>query len=234
MPGYRPNEFHGFHIDPEEARSRYEETLDVVVKSWTSSERFSYDGRFFQFRDVVVEPRPIQQPHPPIWVAAGSEGSVKEAAGRGHRLLLDAFAGVETIGERVDWFRAACESAGRDYDPMHVALTRGLALVDTDDPERRSQELAKRIETIGELASSSQIPGTQRALTGADHAFFDQSLDSVEAAVIIGTPEECIERLTAFRDVGIEYVLFNDIWGGVARLELFSETVMPALRQPAT
>jgi len=61
---------------------------------------FSHHGRFFRFDTVVVEPPPHQRPHPPLWLAAGSEASISACARRGFNLLLDQFASPRQIGER--------------------------------------------------------------------------------------------------------------------------------------
>src|SRR6202795_1585934 len=53
--GYRHNEFAGFNIPPEEAEARFNESLDVIVKSWTSKQRFSHHGKYWQFEDIIVE-----------------------------------------------------------------------------------------------------------------------------------------------------------------------------------
>lgn len=230
--GYRPNEFHGFNIDPAEARERFDECLELVVKCWTAGKRFSHDGSYWQYKDIVVEPRPVQQPHPPIWVAALSEESVKEAATSGHRLLLDQFSDAALTAERIAWYRAGCDSAGRAFDPMHIALTRGLLLLDSEDPHHRRAEIERRTKAIAQLALSARIPGSEGALTSGDHPFFESSLEAVEAAAILGGPNECIRRLRALEDVGVEYVLFNDLWGGVERLRLFATEVMPAFHRP--
>jgi alkanesulfonate monooxygenase SsuD/methylene tetrahydromethanopterin reductase-like flavin-dependent oxidoreductase (luciferase family) len=228
--GYRPNEFHGFCIDEAQARGRFDECLDVVVKAWTSTERFSHDGRHWRFRDIVVEPRPVQRPHPPIWVAALSENSVRDAARQGRFLLLDQFSDAALTAQRITWYREECAALGRPFDPSRVALTRGLLLLDTDDPARRQAEIDRRSAAIAELASSARVPTADGELTSRDHAFFESSSKAVEATAILGGPEECIDRLLELRDAGVDYVLFNDLWGGIDRLRLFAEEVMPALR----
>src|SRR6185312_8190590 len=93
--GYRHSEFHGFRIPPEEADARFEESVAVMTRAFTSRQRFSHHGRFWQFDDIVVEPPPAQQPHPPFWVAAGSDASIRKAAQRGFNLILDQYASPE-------------------------------------------------------------------------------------------------------------------------------------------
>src|ERR1700753_3329508 len=64
--GYRHNEFAGFRIPIEEADAGFDESVAVMTKSFTSRERFSHHGKFWQFDDIVVEPPPSQKPHPPF------------------------------------------------------------------------------------------------------------------------------------------------------------------------
>src|SRR5215469_17371162 len=103
--GYRHSEFHGFGIAPEEAQARFDECVALMTRAWTTRERFSHQGRFWQFADIVVEPPPMQRPHPPLWVAAGSEDSIRRAAARGFNLILDQYASAEMLGERIRVYR---------------------------------------------------------------------------------------------------------------------------------
>jgi alkanesulfonate monooxygenase SsuD/methylene tetrahydromethanopterin reductase-like flavin-dependent oxidoreductase (luciferase family) len=225
--GYRLNEFHGFCIDPAEATARFDECVEILELAWGSDERFSYDGAFWKLQDVVVEPRPVQRPGPPIWVAAGSQGSVTAAAHSGHRLLLDQFTDVDGTRQKIEWFRAGCEAAGRTYSPRDVALTRGLLIIDSDDRTRREEVIARRSRGIRTMAESARIPGTEHT---QEHSFFDDSTETIEATTILGQPEECIERLQALADIGVEQVLLSDLRTDVDSLELFAKEVMPALQ----
>jgi alkanesulfonate monooxygenase SsuD/methylene tetrahydromethanopterin reductase-like flavin-dependent oxidoreductase (luciferase family) len=67
-----PGHYQGFNIPYSKSRERFLETLDVLVKAWTQ-ERFSHDGKYFQFRDVCIMPKPFQKPHPPIRIAATTQ-----------------------------------------------------------------------------------------------------------------------------------------------------------------
>src|SRR6204780_3537935 len=75
--GYRHSEFKGFQIAPEEAGARFQEAVPVMTRPWAPRERFPPRARFWHFGDIVVGPPRAQQPHPPFWVAAGSEGSIR-------------------------------------------------------------------------------------------------------------------------------------------------------------
>ena len=116
-----------------EATERFDEAMEVIRKAWTSPGRFSYHGKRWRFDNVVVEPSPIQQLHPPFWLGAGSAESIRRAAREGYNLLLDQIAPTDLIIDRVATFRQECERVGRGWDPMSVGVTRGLA----DRPQRR-------------------------------------------------------------------------------------------------
>jgi alkanesulfonate monooxygenase SsuD/methylene tetrahydromethanopterin reductase-like flavin-dependent oxidoreductase (luciferase family) len=81
--GYRYNEFAGFDVPMEEADARFEESLEVLLKAWTSEERFSHHGKYWRFNDIVVEPPSARKPHPMVWMGAGSERSIRNVAERG-------------------------------------------------------------------------------------------------------------------------------------------------------
>src|SRR5262249_54550705 len=123
--GYRHSEFHGFQVAPEEAEARFDETVALMTRAWTTRERFSHRGRFWNFADIVVEPPPMQQPHPPLWVAAGSEASIRRAAARGFNLILDQYASAQQLGEQIRIYRA--ERAARGLSsPAQVTVARQL------------------------------------------------------------------------------------------------------------
>src|ERR1700735_1027916 len=116
--GYRHSEFKGFAIAPEEAEARFEEAIAVMTRAFTSRERFSHRGRFWHFEDIVVEPPPAQWPYPPLWVAAGSEASIRRAAARGCNLILDQYASPQVIAERIAIYRDERRAHGLGFDPM--------------------------------------------------------------------------------------------------------------------
>src|SRR5215468_7735593 len=129
--GYRHNEFAGFCVPMEEAEARFEEAHDVLLKAWTSDAPWSHRGTYWRFDNVVVEPPTFQKPHPALWMGAGSEASIRKVAALGFRLLLDQYASIDQIRERIAVYRAEVEARGRVFDPMHVGVTRSINLVDT-------------------------------------------------------------------------------------------------------
>src|SRR5215472_18507729 len=150
--GYRHSEFKGFQIAPEEAEARFDEALDLMIRGWTERARFSHRGRFWRFEDIVVEPPPAQQPHPPLWVAAGSAASIRRAAARGFNLILDQYASPQALGERIAIYGAERQAHGLAFDPMQVTVARQLYVAkDKTDKEAalvRQAEYTKRTISV--------------------------------------------------------------------------------------
>ncbi len=220
--GYRPYEFSGFCIPQEEATARFDEAMDVIRLAWTSKGRFSYSGKWWKYDNIVVEPAPIQQPHPPFWMAAGSPDSIRRAAREGYNLLLDQIAPIDVIIDRVRVFREECQAVGRAYDPMMVGVTRGLQIVHNEE-ERKRAILTRReiLKNIGDLARG---PGAERY----HHLKDDPDAFQLDDAPLLGTPEEIIAGLKRLEAGGVENVLFAAPGASVAGLRTFAEEIMPA------
>lgn len=203
--GYRHSEFRGFNVDQREADARFEEALEVLLRAWTTRERFSYHGRYWAFDDIVVEPPPVQFPHPPIWVAAASETSVRRAAKWGHNLILDQYASVEQIAERIAWFGDGEVAVARQ---VYVAHSRAEA----DDALARQAALTRRTIDVSRSPQSAGGSHVLGYLNPEEHALF-------------GTPDEICDGLATLRAAGVDYVLLN-LAGGTRQLQRFAREVV--------
>jgi alkanesulfonate monooxygenase SsuD/methylene tetrahydromethanopterin reductase-like flavin-dependent oxidoreductase (luciferase family) len=220
--GYRPYEFSGFCIPQDEATERFDEAMAVIKKAWTTPGRFSHHGKLWHYDNIVVEPSPIQQPHPPFWLGAGSAESIRRAAREGYNLLLDQIAPVDVIIGRVGIFREECERVGRGWDPMWVGVTRGLQIVHNEEERKRAIVTRRAVlQNIGDLARG---PGAERY----HHIKDDPDAFELDDAPLLGTPEEIIARLKRLEAGGVENVLFAAPGASVAGLRTFAEEIMPA------
>jgi len=221
--GYRHSEFAGFCVPTEQAEARFDESLAVIRKAWSSDEPFSHAGRFWRYHEIVVEPPPAQKPHPPVWIAAGKPESVRNVAALGANLLLDQFASTEAIGELIALFKAECEARDRAFDPMDVAAARNLYVA--RDAADASAALARQASIHDRMIERSRGPdGSRRShiMAYADEA------GATEAHALFGPPEEIIAGLRALQTVGVRYVLISS---GEARqsMQRFAAEVMPEL-----
>ena len=89
--GYRYNEFAGFCTPMEEADGRFDESLEVMLRAWTSDAPWSHHGTYWRFDNVVVEPPPARKPHPALWMGAGSAASIKKVAAKSRYARMVAF-----------------------------------------------------------------------------------------------------------------------------------------------
>lgn len=220
--GYRHSEFHGFQIPPEEADARFEEAVEVMTRSWLSRQRFSHRGRFWHFEDIVVEPPPAQNPHPPFWVAAASDASIRRAAARGYNLILDQYASVDAIGRRIALYRAEREAHGRGFEPMQVTVARQLYVADSRaDAEAM---LARQALYTRRTVDVSRAPGGK----GGSHVLaYADTAGGTEANALYGTADEICAQLAALERAGAEYLLLT-IPGGKEQLRRFAREIMPA------
>jgi alkanesulfonate monooxygenase SsuD/methylene tetrahydromethanopterin reductase-like flavin-dependent oxidoreductase (luciferase family) len=224
--GYRHSEFKGFQIAPEEAEARFEEAVEVMTRSWMTRERFSHSGRFWHFEDIVVEPPPAQKPHPPFWVAAGSEHSIRRAAARGFNLILDQYASPQTLAERIHIYKAERKLHGLGFDPMQVAVARQL-YVARDESDKQAA-LARQAAYTRRTVEVSRTPDQQSGARPGSHvlAYADKAGGTEENA-LYGTPDEICAALEALQEAGVTYVLLT-IAGGSGQLRRFAREIMPA------
>ena len=222
--GYRHNEFAGFCLPIEQADARFNEALDVIVKSWTSKQRFSHHGKYWNFEDIIVEPPTAQKPHPPIWMGAGSPDSIRQVAARGYSLLLDQFASFETVAERIAIFKAAVEQRGRVFDPMEVGVARAFYVA--KDLADKETALERRLEAQRRFSAISNPPGGKNK---ASIMAFSDTREASEESALYGTPDEIAPKLEKLREFGVGYVLLNGGGGsGEDSLRRFAREVMPA------
>jgi alkanesulfonate monooxygenase SsuD/methylene tetrahydromethanopterin reductase-like flavin-dependent oxidoreductase (luciferase family) len=224
--GYRHNEFVGFCVPIEEADARFQETLDVIIKAWTTKDRFSHHGKYWNFENIIVEPPTAQRPHPPMWMAAGNPDSIRQVAARGYNLLLDQFASFDSVAERIAIFKAEVEKRGRIFNLMDVGVARAFHVA--KDAADKEAALERRMEAQRRLAAISNAPdGTNKSSIMA----FSDTREASEESALYGTPDEIVEKLERLRKLGAEYVLLNG--GGLAghaseSLRRFAREVIPA------
>jgi alkanesulfonate monooxygenase SsuD/methylene tetrahydromethanopterin reductase-like flavin-dependent oxidoreductase (luciferase family) len=220
--GYRHNEFASFCIPMEEADERFEEGLALVLKSWTSNERFSHHGKYWHFEDIIVEPPTRQKPHPPIWMAAGSPPSIKKVAERGFKLLLDQFASTATIVERFNLYRSEVEKRGRRFDPMDVGVCRAFFVA--RDAAEKARAVENRLAAQRRMTNLAQTPDGK---SKSSMMSFADTREASEESALYGTPEEIARKLEVLRGHGIEQVLLNGPGGSREQLRRFARDVMP-------
>jgi alkanesulfonate monooxygenase SsuD/methylene tetrahydromethanopterin reductase-like flavin-dependent oxidoreductase (luciferase family) len=182
------------------------EALQVVKAMWTQ-EQASFEGNYYHLRGAINEPKPVQKPHPPIWIGgAGEKVTLKLVAQYGDACNFNA--DVETVRHKLDVLREHCATVGRDYESVLKTIEFYTILGDKGEVDRVVKDTARR--------------------TGQDEGFirswYPWHGDAEHIAQVIGE----------YVDAGIEYVIVNvpnAFEGGV--ISRFAEEVFPRLRLKA-
>jgi alkanesulfonate monooxygenase SsuD/methylene tetrahydromethanopterin reductase-like flavin-dependent oxidoreductase (luciferase family) len=224
--GNNPSEYRRLGISMDEGRARYQEALDIILKVW-SQENVSHKGEFWQFEDVTTYPRPVQQPHPPLWVAGTSEASLGAAGRQGYNIMTVAHPRPpEEIRPGVAAWRAGLVDGGYDPAQRHCLIhLRGYV-----DPDHG------RACEVGPVAIARYNQISREGLGRAarpDETNWDKML--AEGRNIYGDPSQCVELMNHTRshfDFDVFGMQFN--FGGlpheevVTSMRLFAREVMPA------
>jgi alkanesulfonate monooxygenase SsuD/methylene tetrahydromethanopterin reductase-like flavin-dependent oxidoreductase (luciferase family) len=130
--GFARVEFTAFGVPPDESTTRFREAVEIVLRAWTD-ERLSFTGEHFQFADLEVLPKPLQRPHPPVWMAATSEPAIEWAAGRGFSILMDPHAGHTEIGRKRRFYADRLAAAGHSIAGRDLPVARLVAIAETSE-----------------------------------------------------------------------------------------------------
>jgi len=218
----------GFGIPREERTERFNEALGFIQKYWTANSPIDHHGRFYHYENVVSSPKPIQRPHPPIYIGARQPESVRRVAEGGHRLIGGVIQTLSYTVEDITTFREAARETQRALVPEDITIGRFVFLAETD---ARAREEAKPV--IAGLAENFRRGGLLQTGYVVNSDQLDLETFQREIA-IVGSPETCavqIEQLA--RSLG--FGRFNCGFGfsGIAQPEqvqrsfrLFGEQVI--------
>ena len=240
---YQPGEFAGFGVDPAESRARFFESIEILLKCF-SGEKFSYDGKFWNCKDVELFPRPVQKPYPPIYMAAVSPPSYQLAAVHGLSILrAPRFTRISLVQEQWGEYCAQMLEKGRDpmaqYQPM--LIQRFVA-----DTEEDAKRIAEPHATWYHELFQKVLPGAPGREVHPGYEVYD-TVRQAHAKVTyddlanwgsaFGTPEQVADRIITYaRDAGVNHWMAEMKFGGLAHddalrsMKLFAKEVMPRVR----
>ena len=126
-------EYYAHSISPTRSRERFNEAHDLIVKAWTSDEVFEWVSPNYEFRYVNVWPRPLQEPHPPIYIpGAGSTETMKFCAEKRYT-YMSVYAPTPVVKRWFDGYRSAANDLGYEPDPEKLALSIPVYVAETDE-----------------------------------------------------------------------------------------------------
>jgi alkanesulfonate monooxygenase SsuD/methylene tetrahydromethanopterin reductase-like flavin-dependent oxidoreductase (luciferase family) len=220
--GFDRTEFEAFGVPAEESSDRFRECVEIVLAAWRS-QRLAYRGRFWRYDGVEVLPKPLQSPHPPVWLAATSPDSIRRAASAGYDILQDPHATHADIGKKRQLYYQVLREHGFPVEGRVIPTARLLAVGAT---EREAEDVA-RAGAQWTVASYSN-PSNR----SAPPAHWDPNMDPVERymndVVIRGTPERVADKLAELREtIGLDYLMCAPL--SHTTFTLFTDKVLPKL-----
>jgi alkanesulfonate monooxygenase SsuD/methylene tetrahydromethanopterin reductase-like flavin-dependent oxidoreductase (luciferase family) len=238
--GYRPYEFDGFGRDFEARRDVQEEAIDLILEL-IHRRRIAHKGAHFRSAiegEFEIFPVSRQEPHPPLFMAAGTERSMAYAARHGFGLMLSTLPAFETLGRQIAFYRRHCPEAPAHLarNPAHgkVDIARWVYVAETDaDARRDSAEGIVRHLTHFLGSSTAGYLGNVSEKDRAARLDYDEL---AATTLLHGSPDTVIARLGALRDAtGLTSLLLHypPSYGhakAMRSLELFAERVMPEFR----
>ena len=231
--GYQPGEFLGFGVDIAEKRARFDEAVDVLRRVWSTDGPVSYSGTYFSFEDAAPQPRPLQRPHPPLWVATDSPEGLGTCAAEDWGVLLPQGTSLTVTADQMNRYAEALAGAGHGHECGRVYLARAAHVAPTDEQAWAEAEGPyKDFLGLADKLRRGQSAGGAKA----GRSPFDLDADLRDSA-LFGSPDTIIARLAAIRELGIERVMLFMHMGGLphekimSSLELFAREVLPAVRE---
>jgi probable F420-dependent oxidoreductase len=201
--GYQPQDFQHFGVPFAQRVSRFEEGIQVIRRAWTE-QPFSFTGKRFKYHDVSVYPRPVQQPHPPIWLAAWSLAGARRAGRLGDAYVTDPIQNLRATTAFADAYRASAADAGR---PAEVVIMRELLCAPSRQEalDRYAEGLVATYRYYWQNKGfSAEFEHEVNAVTDrADLTFELLAKDRV----IHGTPADCLGQLEHWvKTIGASHV----------------------------
>ena len=238
-------DYQTFQSERGDSRARVEEGIALMQRAWGGAP-FDFTGRFHSAERLHVRPRPVQRPHPPLYIAANSEDSVRSAARLALPVLSSFFVPIEEIQRRHHLYRElslaegrsetaieALERQGWGMRVVHVAPDHEEALRATEAPFMGYQ---RKMSALRSEATGGTVPDSFDRRLLRLRSFRDYLADGW---ALIGTPDEVREGLQKYLDAtGYQHVLLLMALPGLdtslalRSMRLFAEQVAPAMVAP--
>lgn len=245
-----PMEQIAFGVDREHSRDQWQEAIEAVVGMW-ESEYFEFHGKFLDFPRRMVTPKPVQDPHPPCWMAATSDGSAAVAGSLGLGLL--SFSIMQPIEKMANQIRQYREAAANPNPITRVTTNKVAAYTLVHCAESMSQCEANGIwdsvwwwyQNLAEFTLEWEFPHFDQAqkdqifplLKMQESGKFDPKVFSEADMIIVGDPDQCYEKMVRYHELGVDELICYVQFGHLSHesimktLELLGTELIPRLEK---
>ena len=202
--GWYEHEYKGYGFDfpaPKVRIGMLRETVEIVRSMWTEPDT-TYSGRYYVLDGAQCDPKPLQSPHPPIWIGGGGEQLTLRVVAR-HADVANFGGKPHEWQHKAEVLQQHCKEVGRDYDEIRKTISGEVLIRETE----------AELEEIGSLS------------------MWREPFDSWRQGNLVGTPEQVCEKLQAYIDLGCTgFVPWCSDYPSTQTLELFAEQVIPSFR----
>ena len=238
-----PRIYQGYGFNYAESRDRFDECLEIILKSW-ADERFSFKGKFYQYDDLCVVPKPLQKPHPPIRIGATSADTFELVGRMGYPIFINPsrVATLLDLKPLVAEFHAARKKAGHTgfvdvglRVPVYVAETEERAY--SEPKESTMFQMQRLINVVTQSIGEAGITAGDDRAAQAERLKAMTYDDVLANTVVYGTPESVVERLQELQEqLGLTQVIYEVNFGcnvplqhQINAVRLINEKVAPKL-----
>src|SRR5215468_11780857 len=229
--GYRDVEFLAFGTTRKERVRRFEENLEAVRRLWTE-DSVDMVASHFTLKGASASPRPVQKPHPPIWIGANADPAIRRAARLGDCWYVNPHNRIDTIVRQVETYTRALEECGKPF-PKEFPARREVFVA-------RSREEAIRLcaPSLGAKYRAYQQWGQNEVMPEGDNDLGVGFDELVRDRFLLGSPDEVAGQiLDLHRQTGINHLIMSVQWPGMAHslaldeLHMLAEEVFPRVRR---
>jgi probable F420-dependent oxidoreductase len=219
--GWHEEEFALMGVPHRERGRRTEECLEIIRALW-AGDRVSYEGRYYRFRDLTIDPKPHRKPHPPIWIGGGTQPSEK--------IYAQTVANIDPVLRRIARYA--------DVWVPHSSATPGMVRRDWAAIQGFARDLGRDPATIGRVYSNfvwvlKKGEAPERAVPHF-RTFSGMDLDYWRTYYLLGEAAEIADRISAriaALDGGVDHIVLNPLDWGAEQLELLAGEVLPAVHR---
>jgi alkanesulfonate monooxygenase SsuD/methylene tetrahydromethanopterin reductase-like flavin-dependent oxidoreductase (luciferase family) len=242
-------EYYASGINPAEARARFREAHDLIIRAWTEPGPFRFFSKHYKLSYVNPWPLPVQKPHPPIWIPGiGSLETMQFVAKQRYAYMGIPYFHISVFKRTFEQFREACAQEGYEPEPEQMGCGIPIYVAETDEQARREFEpglwyfAKKLLRGIDILPPGYTSVKSAMAITRNQDKFLlsVDTWDQVEKGMyaIVGSPATVRDKLIYFqKEVGIGNILTGFQTGPLSHeharrsMKLLAEEVIPYVRQ---
>jgi alkanesulfonate monooxygenase SsuD/methylene tetrahydromethanopterin reductase-like flavin-dependent oxidoreductase (luciferase family) len=246
-----PREYAVHSIPMAQSRARFEEAFEIITRAWTE-EVFSFEGKFHSYKDIALWPRPVQQPHPPIWIPSQGSGETIAWASHPSRkyTYLQTFSPVDQLARFLALYYQQAEKYGYQASTQQLGWATPVYVSDSDEAARREARphieafynkfLRMPVEMLlppGYLSLASMQAVTDKIRSGPAAGGYTIEDLSAKGMIICGSPDSVAQQLETYqKQVKFGKLIAMTQFGTlphdltVRSMELFARKVMPRLR----